>query len=363
MKYRFLYGVIRVGCVRGCLRLFPSQASRASSSSASSAVKQWSVAVSPFIRITCHLHCNISVKPLDPHYFPGADRALITVYGNRDFSLDSVHVHYDEQNKVLRINSEESSSAVSIELTTPIKSDLHVVTQGKGDVKIQNMESDLCQVQTEQGHCVLHSVKSHKVQVQSSGGNIIGLGTIHGDVDIRTTGHSSIDIKKIQGTSMNVSTEHGPLKLKAVYAQSSSLSSSSGNLIIGHLHGEAHVQTDTGGIVIDSSSGALRAVSKTGNIDVYVGQTETAELQTQQGAVILRVPATMRAGVHLCGNTVDISSEIFQETEHHSAKGKTVVVGRLNSGSEVDCCIKATADRGAVSLKTQSWLETLKLGS
>ncbi|KAI4880688.1 hypothetical protein NFI96_018431 [Prochilodus magdalenae] len=369
MKYRLFYGIVRVGCSR----LLSSQACRAfsdftsSASSSSSAVKQWSVAVSSFIKIKCHLHCNISIRPTDPHTFPGADRAFISLHGSsdvQDFSLDTFHVHYDDQSKELSImNSDETSSSISVELTTPVKSDLQVVTRGTGNVKIQGMESDLCQVQTERGHCILQSVKGHKVQVQSNGGNITGIGTIHGDVDISAAGDSSVDIKKIQGTAMNVSTEHGPLKVKAIYAESSSVASSSGKIHVGHLHGAARVQSDRGNVIIDSSSGALTAVTNAGNIDVYVSQTGTADLHTQQGAVSIRVPATMKAGVRLCGTMVDISTEISHETDRHSAEGKTVVSAQLNGGTQEDCWIKATADNGAVRLKAQSWFETLRLGS
>ncbi|XP_072519667.1 protein FAM185A [Salminus brasiliensis] len=372
MKLRLLYGVVRSVYLQGLSGRFTLQTLRACSDSSavpSSPLKQWTVAVSPFLKVKCHLHCSVSIRPLDPHTFPGADRAFIALHGlngssdGQDLGLDSFQVHYDDQSKELRINSDETTSSMSVEVTTPIKSDLQVVTRGTGSVRIQKMESDLCQVQTENGHCVLQSVKSHKVQVQSSRGNITGMGTIHGDIEISTAGDSSVNIKKIQGTTMNVSTERGPLNIKAIYAESSSVSSSSGKVHIGHLHGEAHVQNSTGDIIVDSSSGALTAFTAAGNMDVYVDQTGTAVLHTQQGAVRIRVPATMKAGVQLCGTTVDISSEISQETERHSVDGKTVVMAQLNGGTQEDCWIKATADRGAVSLKTQSWFETLKLGS
>uniref|UniRef100_W5K3G5 Family with sequence similarity 185 member A n=1 Tax=Astyanax mexicanus TaxID=7994 RepID=W5K3G5_ASTMX len=372
MKQRFLYAAVRLVNLQGCSGRFIFQSLRAvsdSSAGASGALKQWSIAVSPFIRVKCRLHCDIVIQPLDPHAFPGADRALISLHGlnghgaDQDFKLDSFQVHYDQQSNELTINSDETSSNLSVELTTPIKSDLEVVTRGTGSVSIRKMESDLCQVQTEKGHCVLQSLKSHKLQVQSSGGNITGNGTIHGDIEISTAGDSSVNIKKIQGNTMNVSTHQGPLNVKAIYAEYSSVASSSGKVHIGHLHGEAHVQNDTGDILIDSSSSDLTAVTNAGNIDVYVSQTGTAILHAQQGAVNIRVPETIKAGVQLGGTTVHINSEISQETERHSADGKTVIMAQLNSGSREDCWIKATANRGPVSLKTQSWFETLKLRS
>lgn len=165
---------------------------------------------------------------------------------------------------------------------------------------------------------------------------------------------------------MNLSTEHGDLKVKAIYAECTSVSTSSGNIQIGHVHGEALVQSKTGNIVIDSSSGALKVFTAAGNIDAYVGQDGSGELHSQQGAVSVRVPSIMQAAVHLCGTSVSISSEIvssWKETERTSADGKTTVTAHLNGGTHEERWINATAEKGAVNLRTQSWFETLRLGA
>ncbi|XP_016330649.1 protein FAM185A [Sinocyclocheilus anshuiensis] len=370
---------VRVGSVQGCSRLFTrawiSQALRAFSDApatpkdSNKPIKQWGLLVNPFTKVRCHLGCNISIKSLDPHAFPEADRAFISLHvtdANQTPNVDGFHVHYEVQSNELQILADEVDSNVTVELTAPVKCDLHIKTKDKGNVKIQKMESDLFHVHTERGHCVLESVKGHEVQVQSTGGNITGLQTIHGNVDISTSLDSNVDIKKIQGTTMNLSTEHGDLKVKAIYGECTSVSTSSGNIQIGHLHGEALVQSKTGNIVIDSSSGALKVFTTAGNIDAYVGQDGTAELHSQQGAVSVRVPSTMKAAVHLCGTSVNISSEIVsscQETERTSADGKTTATANLNGGTHEERWIKATAEKGAVNLRTQSWFETLRLGA
>ncbi|XP_016425334.1 protein FAM185A-like [Sinocyclocheilus rhinocerous] len=267
---------------------------------------------------------------------------------------------------MIKILGDEVDSNVTVELTAPIKCDLHIKTKDNGNVKIQKMESDLCHVHTERGHCVLKSVKGHEVQVQSTGGNVTGLQTIHGNVNISTSLDSNVDIKKIQGTTMNLFTEHGDLKVKAIYGESTSVSTSSGNIQIGHVHGEALVRSKTGNIFIDSSSGALKVFTAAGTIDAYVGQDGSAELHSQQGAVSVRVPFTMKAAVHLSETSVSISSEIVsscQETERTSADGKTTVTAHLNGGTHEEQWIKATAEKGAVNLRTQSWFETLRLGA
>lgn len=85
-------------------------------------VKQWHLSVSPFTKIKCHLGCNISIKPLDPHVFPEADRAFIHVHAtDRDLNVDRFHVHYDPQSNELKISSHWNNSDVSVELTAPIK--------------------------------------------------------------------------------------------------------------------------------------------------------------------------------------------------------------------------------------------------
>ncbi|KAI5616195.1 protein FAM185A isoform X1 [Silurus asotus] len=367
MRPSLFCGIIRLKYPHEGLRHCTSRLFRAFlSDAAKEPSKQWSFTVSPFTKIFCQLSCGVSVKPLDTHSLPGAEQVCVTLLGrSRDdvTAPETLQVHYDDQSKKLEVSSNETISNLSVELTAPIKSDLHIVGQGKGNVKIQNMESDVCQVQTEKGHCILQSVKCHKVQVRSSGGNITGMGTINGDVEMITAEHSRVDLKKIQGTSMNISTEHGPLNVKAIYAEKSAVASSSGKIHIGHIHGEALVNSDTGDIIIDSSSGVLTAHTNAGNIDAYVSQTGTAELHTQQGAVSVRVPSTLKAWVHLCGTSVEGNSEILQETQIQSSEGKTVLTGPLNGGTREDCWISAIADRGTVSIKTQSWFETLKLGS
>lgn len=87
-------------------------------------VKQWALEVNPFSTVRAQLGCSISVRPLDPHAFPEADRAFISVHGTdteQDAGLDHLHVHYNDQSKELLISAEKVNSSVSIDLTAPIK--------------------------------------------------------------------------------------------------------------------------------------------------------------------------------------------------------------------------------------------------
>ncbi|TNN70883.1 Protein FAM185A [Liparis tanakae] len=316
-------------------------------------LKRWAVAVSPFCTVRAQLGCSISIRPLDPHTHPEADRVLITVHGadsEQEVGAGHLHVHYDERSKELLISAEKVESSLSIDLAAPVKSNLFITTRGKGHVQVEKMECDICKVQTEKGDCLLHSVKGHQVEVHSQGGHVTGVGTIHGNVDISTRGDSGVDVKKLQGTKMNISTERGPLKVKAIYAESSCVSSCSGRVEVGNVH--------------DGSNSFLQVSSHSGDIDVYVGDGGSAELHSQEGAVCVRVPSSLKAALELCGTSVDISPEVvLHGLENKTADGQTTVTGYINGEPPVDQRVEARADRNSVRLKTQSWFESLKLGS
>ncbi len=88
-------------------------------------LKQWALEVSPFSTVRAQLGCSISVRPLDLHAFPEADRAFITVHRadtEQEVGLDDLHVHYDDRSKELLISAEKVDSGVLIDLAAPIKS-------------------------------------------------------------------------------------------------------------------------------------------------------------------------------------------------------------------------------------------------
>uniref|UniRef100_A0A1A8P2Y9 Family with sequence similarity 185, member A n=2 Tax=Nothobranchius rachovii TaxID=451742 RepID=A0A1A8P2Y9_9TELE len=332
-----------------------------------SPLQRWSLSVSPFTTVRAQLGCSITVHPLDPHAYPEADRAFITVLrsdGDQNVALGQLQVHYDDRSKVLMISAEKVNSDVTIKMDAPVKSNIFITAEGKGNVQVKRMECNICKVQTQQGNCLLHSIKSHQVEVQAHGGHVTGVGTIHGNVNISTRGDGVVNVKKLQGTTMNVSTEHGLLKVRAIYAESSCVSSSSGRVELGHVHGNLTVENACGDTVIDGSNSFLKVSSNSGDIDVYVGDGGAAELYSQEGVVSVRVPSSLKAGVDLCGASVDISPEVvLHGVENNTTDSCTTISGCLNEESPVERRIKAQADRGSVKLRTQSWFESLNLGS
>lgn len=88
-------------------------------------LKQWALAVSPFSTVRAQLGCSISISPLDPHAFPEADRAFVTVRGRDaevEVGLHHLQVHYDEHSKELLISAKKVNNNVSIDVAAPIKS-------------------------------------------------------------------------------------------------------------------------------------------------------------------------------------------------------------------------------------------------
>ncbi|XP_068595984.1 protein FAM185A [Brachionichthys hirsutus] len=354
------------GVLLRCSSRIRTLAPRFASASAPSRqpLKRWALEVSPFSTIRAHLGCGISVRPLDPHRFPHADRAFVAVLGSRGVGLDQVHVQYKEDIKELLITAGELNGSASIDLAAPIKSNLFISTFGDAAVQVKEMECDVCEVRTDGGDCFLHSVKSHRVEVSSNGGHVTAAGSIHGNVNVSTRGDGTVDVKKLQGANVTVSTERGLLKVRAVYAESSCISSCSGSVQLGHVHGNAAVRTVTGDAVVDGSNGFLEISSTGGSIDVYVGEGASAKLHTREGAVCVRVPPSLRAGLQLCGVSVDVSPEVaVHGVESDASEGRVTVTGYVNGEPPEQRWVNARADGGAVTVRTQSWLESLKLGS
>ncbi|XP_067861473.1 protein FAM185A isoform X1 [Heptranchias perlo] len=346
-------------------RRFVSATRRLGSRQTGSALKRWTLLVDPFGSLKVRLPCDVTVKPLDPHGYPAADRAFVEVISpNQGENLDDILVKYDKALKQMVVISENVSSDTRIDLVTPVKFDLDISTFHKGCVKIKKMECDNCCVETEKGHSILNSLKAHKVQVHSRGGKVICLGTIYGNVDIQTSNKGIVEIDKLQGTTMNISTTDGALKTKYIYAESSHLSSSNGNIELGNIHGNVTIQTDAGAVTVDSSDGSLKASTQQGDLDVYVSQLGIVNLLTQEGSITLKVPKALRAELQLSGTTVEVSPEIhLQDIDSSTEQGHQTIRAFLNGRGEGSHLIKAHAVRGMLNIKSHSWIESLNLKS
>ncbi|XP_067861475.1 protein FAM185A isoform X2 [Heptranchias perlo] len=315
-------------------RRFVSATRRLGSRQTGSALKRWTLLVDPFGSLKVRLPCDVTVKPLDPHGYPAADRAFVEVISpNQGENLDDILVKYDKALKQMVVISENVSSDTRIDLVTPVKFDLDISTFHKGCVKIKKMECDNCCVETEKGHSILNSLKI-------------------------------VEIDKLQGTTMNISTTDGALKTKYIYAESSHLSSSNGNIELGNIHGNVTIQTDAGAVTVDSSDGSLKASTQQGDLDVYVSQLGIVNLLTQEGSITLKVPKALRAELQLSGTTVEVSPEIhLQDIDSSTEQGHQTIRAFLNGRGEGSHLIKAHAVRGMLNIKSHSWIESLNLKS
>uniref|UniRef100_A0A8B9F6Y0 Family with sequence similarity 185 member A n=1 Tax=Amazona collaria TaxID=241587 RepID=A0A8B9F6Y0_9PSIT len=302
-------------------------------------LQEWALSVSPRGRLRVRLPCQVSVRPLDPQRCPDADRVLVAVRGAggspppHGREQDRVRVEYDEALEQMTIVADGLDSKAAVDVRTPVKFDLDIKTSGTGCVKIQKLECDNCKIETEKGTSVLQSIKS-------------------------------VNIEKLQGTSINISTEDGLLKTKYLYAESSYLSSVAGDILLGSIHGNTSLQTKTGNITVDSSDGSLKASTHHGTIDVYVSQLRKVDLKSQKGSITVKVPASLKAYLQLSGRKVDVSSEIqLKETQSASKDDHVAISGHMNQWDETDRWIKADTQNGKVWLKSQSWIQSVKLKS
>ncbi|NWI17588.1 F185A protein, partial [Crypturellus soui] len=300
------------------------------------------------------------VRPLESPR-AAAERVLVSLSG-AERGDPRLRVSYDEAREQVAIVADGLGASAAVDVRTPLQFDLDIKTSGTGCVKIQKIECDNCSIETEKGTSVLQSIKSHKINIRTNGGKVIGLGTLCGNTDIHATEKGSVSIEKLQGASINISTEDGLLKTKYLYAESSSLSSETGDILLGSIHGNTTLQTKTGSITVDSSDGSLKASTDRGSIDVYVSQLRKVDLKSEKGSIKVKVPASLKAHLQLSGRKVDVSSEIHLEEPQSASKDDHVTIsGRMNQGDEADKWIKADAQNGKVSLKSQSWIQSVKL--
>nr|XP_056703320.1 protein FAM185A [Euleptes europaea] len=331
-------------------------------------LKEWTLVVSPFGQLKVRLPCHVTVCPLDPHEFPDADRVFVTVSGQttnpcHGADLDNVHVQYDVEQKMMTVLSDNMDNTASVDVRIPVKYDLDIKTSGDGCVKIEKIECENCRIETEKGTSILQSIKSKNIDIQAKGGKVISLGTLQGNADMHVSQESSVDIEKLQGCSVNISTKDGLLKTKYLYAESSFLSSSTGDILLGNVHGTTTVQTKTGNITVDSSEGFLKASTCQGKIDIYtISQEGEVDLKSQNGSITVKVPATLKAYLHLSGSQIDLSPEVqLQGTQNVSREGNITVTGHLNQGDEKEKYIKAETQNGRVHLKSQTWFQSVNL--
>uniref|UniRef100_A0A8C5TPV5 Family with sequence similarity 185 member A n=1 Tax=Malurus cyaneus samueli TaxID=2593467 RepID=A0A8C5TPV5_9PASS len=293
---------------------------------------------------------SVNVRPLDPQRCPGADRGAggpeRRQPRTRGRERDPVRVEHDEELGQVAIVADGVDSKATVDVRTPVKFDLDIKTSGTGCVKIQKIECDNCKIETEKGTSVLQSIKSHKIDIRTNGGKVIGLGTLYGNTDICATEKGSVNIEKLQGTAINISTEDGLLKTKYLYAESASLSSESGDIMLGSVHVLFFC-------FLDSSDGSLKASTYHGTIDVYVSQLRKVDLKSQKGSITVKVPESLKAYLELSGRKVDVSSEIQLKETQSASKDDHVTLS--------DKWIKADTQNGKVYLKSQSWIQSVKL--
>ncbi|XP_069317575.1 protein FAM185A isoform X2 [Eulemur rufifrons] len=313
-------------------------------------LREWTLLVSPFGRLRARLPCHLAVRPLDPLTYPDGDRVLVAVCGVEDGArgLGGLQVKYDEALEEMAIVSDTIDPQASVEVNAPLKFGLNIKSSGSGCVKVQNIECDDCKIETEQGNSILQSVKSKKLHVQTKGGKVICLGTIYGNIDIHASDKSTVTVDKLQGSSVTISTEDGLLKAKYLYTESSFLSSAAGDITLGSVHG--------------SSSGCLKASTHQGAVDVYVSQLGKVELKSHKGSVIVKVPSSLPAYLQLSGKEVDVNSEVHVQEMAEAGKDDGVTItGLMNQGNKHEKWIKADAPKGTVSLRRQSWFQSLNL--
>ncbi|XP_035675698.1 protein FAM185A-like [Branchiostoma floridae] len=316
--------------------------------------------VQPFAvyQLKVRLPLSVHVSPLDPLEHPNADRFVVDV--DPDEGVEVVVKNDEKTVEVVR--SAEVGGKSTCHIMSPINYDVDVQVSGAAEARVQNMECPTCVVKTEEGDCHLKSIKGMSSQIDTGGGSVYGEGTILGNVDVSTHLEGSVKLGKLQGQTMSVATQDGTIDIKDIYAELSTITSDSGNINVGSIHGTGAVETTEGNITIDTVDGDLSVTTQSGNVSLYVSRHQLVDVTSEEGDICISVPHELATRLELTGKQLEVDSELrlenIQDSWDEELECKTLK-GLLNSGNSAE--LRAVAKAGKVSIKAQSWLDSLKL--
>ncbi|XP_066285668.1 protein FAM185A-like [Branchiostoma lanceolatum] len=318
--------------------------------------------VQPFAayQLKVRLPLSVHVSPLDPLDHPNADKFVVDVESDEEEG-HGVDVVVNNDEKTVEVErSAEVRGKPTCHIMTPINYDVQV--SGAAEARVQNMECPTCIVKTQEGDCHLKSIKGMSTQVETGGGSVYGHGTILGNVDVSTNSEGSVKLGKLQGQTMSVAAQDGTIDIKDIYAELSTITSDSGNITVGSMHGTGAVETTEGNITIDTVDGDLSAITQKGSVTLYVSRHQLVDVTSEEGDICISVPHELATRLELTGKQLEIDPELrvenIQDSWDEDLQCKTLK-GLLNSGNSAE--LRAVAKAGKVSIKAQSWLDSLKL--
>ncbi|KAJ7395998.1 protein FAM185A [Pitangus sulphuratus] len=314
------------------------------------APREWALPVSPRGRLRVRLPCQVTVRPLDPQRWPGADRVLVAVSGGspapRGREREPVRVEHDEALGQVAIVADGVDSKAAVDVRTP--------------VKFGFSEPDTAQPLS--GSLFLVSMRTCK-QFQSENFlvNSLPLATVPQfnfllfyhlsmwyskvflqfiNLDIKTSGTGCVKIQKIECDNCKIETEKGTSVLQSIKSHKIDIRTNGGKVIgLGTLYGNTDIcATEKGSVNIEKLQGTTINIStEDGLLKTKYLYAESSSLSSVAGDIMLgsvhgsitvKVPASLKAYLELSGRKVDVNSEIqLKETQRASKDDHVTISG------------------------------------
>lgn len=191
-------------------------------------------------------------------------------------------------------------------------------------------------------------------RIRTGGGEIVA-GTIIGDLAAATLG-GPIHVVQVSGT-MDLDTGAGDVWVVSNQGGGSARTGG-GNISIRRIAGPVTLSSAGGDIRVDQAFGKVDAFTRSGDIQIGFGQQSRpggTRLETKEGNVVLKLPATLQAQVDVTIYVDDEMSNAFVSSfeglsvvrDRHEGRGRIRAFGSLNGGGPR---VQITATSGQVHL-------------
>ena len=271
-----------------------------------------------------------------------------TVFERADFEVDreagGVRVTSREVRHDAQDGRRHRGFGLRVEVEHPLEVDARVVTED-GDVTATRLRGNV-ELRSEDGDVAVESVEGPGLALQTADGDVVVEEAVGGSVRL-VTSDGDIVVSRLEGDRAEVQTSDGDIVLRGVHAARLAAVTSDGDLV---LHGvdteDGRLETSDGDVAVEDLSGALRASTSSGDVEVSVRSAAPLTLTTTDGDISIRLPAGTGFELDLAGGSVRLGGDLRPD---HGESGAGRIRTRLPGGGPR---IEARTTEGDVSVVT-----------
>ncbi|XP_020806653.1 protein FAM185A [Drosophila serrata] len=319
--------------------------------------------VNPFARINVNSDIFVRIQPADVHQYTSGDVFISQLCGgpvkNSNVSLDVKVADDDKEVSVVVKKLTEQPTSFECVLHVPVRSDVCAV--GKGNVRVEGIQSELLRVKAE-GGILTKNVKATNISLYSENGNINCMGTLLGKVTEIETHNGNIIMDKLQGDSLTASTKSGSIVTDCCYVEESKFQTETGRLELKNVHKTSQVHVhDSADLSMTGVHGNLQVVTKGGSLNIQlselVGHNKIdAQNLTDEAVIYISQTIEQDLNIDVGASVVSLDTEL-EHLAHALSKDKSRFL--LSNENQHKLMVSSTGQKG-VRLGKQSWSDMMR---